>query len=233
MIETRNEEAGFTEWVNEDIPTITRELDGRAAVLLDMQTRNVVGYRVYDAPMTDTIDVAALVAEMDRAADGYLLHPQVRHLHARIATALQSQADALAEARRELKVRDKVFCAKLTTGVCDLPDRLATAEASLATMREALGDLDAEDVRNMRDLMLKAERFYFGKALDGEDVYVASRGPSKWVVSNGGAFVIALDGQWVMEAMPSSRTEEFIAATRRTFADAVRTARSALAKEGK
>ena len=85
--------------------------------------------------MTDTIDVAALVAEVGE-------HARAREIPAmfaaRIATVLQSQADALAEARRELKARDKVFCAKLATGVCDLPDRLATAEASLATMREAL-----------------------------------------------------------------------------------------------
>ena len=177
--------------------------------------------------MTDTIDVAALVEMvLGRIGSTYDDEAHLSGEEARqLAAALQSQADALAEARRQWRnyeaAAGEQFAAR------------STAEASLATMREALGELDAEDVRNMRDLMLKAERFYFGKAPDGEDVYVASRGPGKWVVSNGGAFVIALDGHWVMEPMPSSRTEEFIAATRRTFADAVTTARAALAKEGK
>lgn len=49
-IETRNDEAGFTEFVNQDGPTVVREIDGRVAILFDMDTRDVVGYRVYDAP---------------------------------------------------------------------------------------------------------------------------------------------------------------------------------------
>ncbi len=97
--------------------------------------------------MTDTIDAAALVErlrEWVEKARRDLNNPTVRvnaNILIEAATALQSQADALAEARRELKGRDKVFCAMLTTGVCDLPDRLATAEASLATMREALEEI--------------------------------------------------------------------------------------------
>ncbi|MEN6544812.1 MAG: hypothetical protein ABFE07_02125, partial [Armatimonadia bacterium] len=48
----------------------------------------------------------------------------------KIATALQSQADALAEARRENE--------RLSEWFGDKSVELATAEASLATMREAL-----------------------------------------------------------------------------------------------
>lgn len=44
----RNDEAGFVEVVNDDVPYIVRELDGPAAAILDMGTRNVIGYRVYD-----------------------------------------------------------------------------------------------------------------------------------------------------------------------------------------
>jgi hypothetical protein len=47
---TRNDEARYTETVNEDRPYIVRELDGPAAAILDMETRQVIGYRVYDAP---------------------------------------------------------------------------------------------------------------------------------------------------------------------------------------
>jgi len=48
-ISTRNEEAGFTEFVNEDVPYIVREIDGPVAILLEMETRRIIGYRVFDA----------------------------------------------------------------------------------------------------------------------------------------------------------------------------------------
>lgn len=50
LVETRWDEAGFTEWLNEDRPTVVRELSGGNAVLLDLETRKVIGYRVYDTP---------------------------------------------------------------------------------------------------------------------------------------------------------------------------------------
>jgi hypothetical protein len=48
MIETRNEEAGFVEFLNYDAPTIVRDIPGPCAILLDMNTRQTIGYRVYD-----------------------------------------------------------------------------------------------------------------------------------------------------------------------------------------
>jgi hypothetical protein len=54
-VEIRNNEAGFVEFVNADVPFIVREIDGPVAILLDMETRNVIGYRVYDhAPAAET-----------------------------------------------------------------------------------------------------------------------------------------------------------------------------------
>jgi hypothetical protein len=47
-----NLEAGFVEFINSDVPYIVREIDGKVAILLDMETRNVIGYRVYDAATT-------------------------------------------------------------------------------------------------------------------------------------------------------------------------------------
>jgi hypothetical protein len=43
------DEAGYVEFVNVDVPFIVREIDGPVAILLDMETRNVIGYRVYDS----------------------------------------------------------------------------------------------------------------------------------------------------------------------------------------
>lgn len=57
VIQTRNEEAGFVEFANEDRPYIVRHIPAPAAILLDMETRHVIGYRVYDPeslPKTET-----------------------------------------------------------------------------------------------------------------------------------------------------------------------------------
>lgn len=47
-IEYRHEEGGFVEFINHDRPCIVRDIPSPAAILLDMETRQVIGYRVYD-----------------------------------------------------------------------------------------------------------------------------------------------------------------------------------------
>lgn len=47
-IPLRNEEAGYVEFANEDVPYFVREIDGSVAILFDAKSRNVIGYRVYD-----------------------------------------------------------------------------------------------------------------------------------------------------------------------------------------
>ena len=49
LLETRNDEAGFVEYVNSDVPYIVRDIHGQTAILLDVETRAVIGYRVYDS----------------------------------------------------------------------------------------------------------------------------------------------------------------------------------------
>jgi NTP pyrophosphatase (non-canonical NTP hydrolase) len=44
----RNSEVGFVEFINEDVPYIVRDLNAPAAILVDVDTRKVIGYRVYD-----------------------------------------------------------------------------------------------------------------------------------------------------------------------------------------
>jgi len=73
-------------------------------------------------PMTDTIDVAALVERAKRL----MLDNGCPPIFGEFATALHSQADALAANETELDLLRKRV------------DGLLTAEASLATMREAL-----------------------------------------------------------------------------------------------
>lgn len=105
--------------------------------------------------MTDTIDIAALPspAEIKRMV-AWLRTMNLGNGSATtdaIATALQSQADALAEARRERDLKDKMWlyeCEKhsqwLENYMREHKRALAAeaertvAEASLATMREAL-----------------------------------------------------------------------------------------------
>lgn len=44
----RNDEAGYVEFLNEDVPYVVRDIEGRCAILVDLHTRKYIGYRVYD-----------------------------------------------------------------------------------------------------------------------------------------------------------------------------------------
>lgn len=47
-VSSRNDEAGYVEFLNQDVPYIVRDIQGAVAILRDLETRNVIGYRVYD-----------------------------------------------------------------------------------------------------------------------------------------------------------------------------------------
>jgi Lar family restriction alleviation protein len=47
-VSSRNDEAGYVEFLNEDVPYVVRDIQGAVAILIDLETRNVIGYRVYD-----------------------------------------------------------------------------------------------------------------------------------------------------------------------------------------
>ncbi|MDR5008255.1 hypothetical protein RGK87_04435 [Agrobacterium fabacearum] len=69
-VSSRNDEAGYVEFLNQDVPYIVRKIQGAVAILMDLETRNVVGYRVYDpdsvfAPPAPSVAVKA-------KPDGYL-----------------------------------------------------------------------------------------------------------------------------------------------------------------
>ena len=107
--------------------------------------------------MTDTIDVAALVAELGELGtvkDWEPWYDHVMAVTAKAATALQSQADALTEAKRELakakqdvQIEHQFFLVEAEKHSEWLENymrertRATTAEASLATMREALEEI--------------------------------------------------------------------------------------------
>ena len=100
--------------------------------------------------MTDTIDVAALVAELGELGtvkDWEPWYDHVMAVTAKAATALQSQADALTEAKREnATLTERLNFAYQAKARCNDDAnferrRATTAEASLATMREALEEI--------------------------------------------------------------------------------------------
>lgn len=79
VIETRNDNAGYVEFVNYDGPFVVRDLPAPSAVLLDMKTRRIIGYRVYDpspAPSTN----AELSDYADRMFNlhGFMLREEYR-----------------------------------------------------------------------------------------------------------------------------------------------------------
>lgn len=65
---SRNDDAGFVEFVNEDVPYIVREINGPCAILTDMETRKVIGYRVYDPGCSEreVFSTPSLAAENER-----------------------------------------------------------------------------------------------------------------------------------------------------------------------
>lgn len=111
--------------------------------------------------MTDTIDVAALVERAmpapDCYSDGYHissrpfdhngLEAQPLFTWLKVATALQSLSAELAEAKRDLATKEHMWlyeCEKHAEWLEKFmaeKTRTTTAEASLATMREALEEI--------------------------------------------------------------------------------------------
>ncbi|MCP2134541.1 hypothetical protein J2S28_001593 [Rhizobium sp. SLBN-94] len=64
-VSSRNDEAGYVEFLNQDVPYVVRDIQGAVAILMDLETRNVIGYRVYDpdsvfAPPAPSVAVKAL-----------------------------------------------------------------------------------------------------------------------------------------------------------------------------
>jgi hypothetical protein len=109
---------------------------------------------------------------------------------------------------------------ELIDQIIALEDQLAAAHPP-ASREEGL----REDLGLRDDLLIKAEKFRFGP-----DLTVESRGPSQWAVCHPGE-VLNADGEWEWEPQPSSRTDEFIARTRFTFAEAVKRARALQSKK--
>lgn len=48
-VKSRNEVFDYVEFLNKDVSVLAREIEGRVAILTDLEDRNVVGYRVYEA----------------------------------------------------------------------------------------------------------------------------------------------------------------------------------------
>jgi hypothetical protein len=83
---------------------------------------------------------------------------------------------------------------------------------AMQNMASVIDDLEAR--------MVTAVRFQIA-----EDVFIEKRGEGKWCVQAFGGTVVDRDLNRHYEPMPSSRTEEFIAATRFTLDEAFDIAR--------
>lgn len=86
-----------------------------------------------------------LCAERDKAREGGT--PEAKRLLAQI-DALTKRAE---EAEREVERKSQTFCAMLTTGVCDLPERLDAAESRAAALEQEVVRLGALVERAFRD----------------------------------------------------------------------------------
>lgn len=66
-----------------------------------------------------------------------------------------------------------------------------------------------------QEMLARAVRFQIA-----DDIHIEKRGENRWCVSAFGGTVVDRELQRHYEPMPSNRTEEFIAATRFTLAEA-------------
>ncbi|TQX91259.1 hypothetical protein EQW76_00520 [Rhizobium sp. rho-13.1] len=65
-IETHNDEAGYVEFINSDVPYIVRDLPSPAAILIDMETRQYIGYRVYEpknSPVPSSLPIVKAICQ--------------------------------------------------------------------------------------------------------------------------------------------------------------------------
>lgn len=100
-----------------------------------------------------------------------------------------------------------------------IADAFAAMEAEVEALRAALDHNSA--------VCSTAEVFRIS-----EDVTVESRGLQQWAVVRH-RFVLATDGEWEYEPLPSSRSDDFIARTRHSFVDAMIMGRSLASTERK
>lgn len=100
------------------------------------------------------------------------------------------------------------------------------AASLIQSLTARIAELEAEN-EHFKEIGSLAVKFRFS-----DDIFVESRGPGVWVVTNGSSVLNNL-GEWEYEPRPSSRTDEFIDRTRLAFSDAVRAARALLNKGGR
>lgn len=162
-IETRNDEVGFTEFVNDDGPTVTRDVDGRVAILLDMESRDVVGYRVYDTPTPASGEQMEVVARFrhnehygvlvrdDRDGNWIALSDHLAAMEAKDAEIeqLMEKYDKATDAVNDYMIR-----------YGDEGLRAEAAEAQVAALREALASassmLAARRYQTAQDILERA-----------------------------------------------------------------------------
>ena len=106
-----------------------------------------------------------------------------------------------------------------------LVERLREAESDWVELGDAenaeIARLSRERIEKLEAALATAERFSIGR-----DIVVEARGGGTWAVAQGGS-VLAADGLWEWEPMPSSRTDDFIARTRFSLDEALDRARAA------
>lgn len=172
-----------------------------------------------------------------------LLSPELARFNERADTGWNTYAVRMAVDHRNSMERDRRYANDLREAAALISalsadnerQRKNTAEAireGLAAVADMRNRAEASDARAREleadkaftaEIASKAIKFKLG------EIYVESRGPNAWVVSNGSSVRNSF-GEWEWEPMPSNRDEDFISRTRLPFRDAWELARS-VAKE--
>jgi Lar family restriction alleviation protein len=140
----RNEELGFVEFINQDVPYIVREIDGHVAILHDMETRAVIGYRVYDPAKAQAVTAEDIAGLVERLKDHYRtdvgMASQTGDDVALAAAALTSLS---AEREAFLKLCEALGIAATAAAYLDgqqIKARLTASEAEATSLRTIVSE---------------------------------------------------------------------------------------------
>ena len=205
-VSSRNDEAGYVEFLNEDVPYIVRDIQGAVAILMDLETRNVIGYRVYDPDSVFAPPAPSLaVKDLHQAASDFMhLFIQDGHLtmqdledtdlipaYEKLSAALSAQVQDVAALDEGMKAAGMYTIAEMM-GITPLTKW--TSNPAINTIEHFSEWLDRKTAEYLR---MKAA-YELGDKSQDDELY-------EWVLAHAGVFSTIRDQLRVVTAAPAKR----------------------------
>ena len=167
----RSKEGGFVEFLNADRPVVVHDIEGPVAILRDMETREIIGYRVYE--YTPPTPASGEQMEVVEQIKGELLWAFKKWQHSHTAeelvqTILESPALSKAlvtlTAANERAERAEKEAKRLKEKNRDLHRRAQSHESEQAALLRETGYFEQKRLADMWSRQWKAEFDRLGRA---------------------------------------------------------------------